>query len=175
MRKIKKWNAVPKRLNVFFVLIFVAFTVLVFRLGVLQIVYGEDYKLEAARTEDVLIETNAPRGQIRDRNGEVIVTNTPQRAITYVRMKDSTNAKRYELAVKLAEIIHMPTDKIPERDKKDFWMFLNPERSDQLISEAEMAKLTENEATQSEIDTLKLERVTPAMLRELTAKDMQVL
>ncbi|MGL4821077.1 MAG: penicillin-binding protein, partial [Bacilli bacterium] len=175
MQQKKKWNVLPMRLNIFFILIFMLLTVLVFRLGVLQIVYGQDYKLEVEKTEDVRIEKDAPRGIVHDRNGQVIVANTPERAIMYVRPKNSTQESRHDLAKKLSEFLTMDTKKITERDLKDYWMFLFPEETKALISDKEMSEFVEKEMTSKEVDDVRRERITEAMLDKLTEQDLQVL
>ncbi|MGL4521877.1 MAG: peptidoglycan D,D-transpeptidase FtsI family protein, partial [Bacilli bacterium] len=175
MQPKKKGNVLPMRLNIFFILIFLLLTVLVFRLGVLQIVYGQDYKLEVEKTEDVRIEKDAPRGIIYDRNGEVIVSNTPERAIMYVRPKSSSQDSRYELAQKLSAYLTMDVEKITERDLKDYWMFLHPDETKELISKSEMLKFQEKELTNAEIDDIRRERISEKMLDGLSEKDLQVL
>jgi cell division protein FtsI/penicillin-binding protein 2 len=66
------------------------FSVLILRLGLVQIVYGEDFKREIERTEDITVNNPVPRGKLFDRNGKVIVDNTPLNAITYTKFQDTS-------------------------------------------------------------------------------------
>lgn len=59
----KKKRTVPLRLNILFFLIFLLFSGMILRLGIVQIVYGEDYRKEVERTEEVTISTSVPRGK----------------------------------------------------------------------------------------------------------------
>ena len=59
------------RMNVLFFSIFLLFSVLILRLGYLQIVKGEDYTRALARTEEVPVNTSVPRGRIFDSEGRV--------------------------------------------------------------------------------------------------------
>ena len=58
-----------------FFIVFLLFSVLILRLGVVQIVYGEDYKREIERTEDVTVNNPVPRGKMYDAYGNIIVDN----------------------------------------------------------------------------------------------------
>lgn len=82
-----------------------------------QIVYGDDYKREIERTEDVTVNSPVPRGKMFDRNGQVIVDNTPQNAITFTN-NGYKQDEMLEVAERLAKLIHKDTEKVQERDKK---------------------------------------------------------
>lgn len=45
-------------------------------------------------------------------------------------MKGSTAADRLETAKKLADLIEVPTDKLTDRDKKDYWLALHKEEAE---------------------------------------------
>ena len=81
-KKKKKKTHVPFRLNVLFFLVFVLFSVLILRLGVVQIVYGDEYRREVERTEEVTVNNSVPRGKMYDRNFNLMVDNQPLDAIT---------------------------------------------------------------------------------------------
>jgi penicillin-binding protein A len=79
--KKKKKPHVTFRLNMLFFVVFMLFSVLILRLGLVQIVYGEDFKREIERTEDITVNNPVPRGKMFDRNGKIIVDNTPLNAV----------------------------------------------------------------------------------------------
>ena len=68
-KKKKKAN-VTTRLNIVFFVVFLLFSVLILRLGLVQIVYGDDFKREIERTEDITVNNPVPRGKMFDRNGK---------------------------------------------------------------------------------------------------------
>ena len=107
------------RMNALFFLIFLLFSVLVFRLGYLQIVKGEEYVRELERTEEIQVKTSVPRGRIYDRYGRVLIDNHPEKAITYTRMPKTKNEDIIKIAEKLAELIDMPINRVTYRDKQD--------------------------------------------------------
>src|SRR6185437_7125353 len=90
--KVRQRKHIAFRMNFLFFSIFVLFSLLIFRLGYLQIVKGEDYRLLLERTEEIAINTSVPRGRIFDREGHVLVDNEPKNAITYTKMS-STSSK----------------------------------------------------------------------------------
>ena len=73
--KKKKKNHLPLRLNILFFAVFLLFSLMIVRLGVVQLVHGETFREEVERTEDITIGTMVPRGKIMDRNQNVVVDN----------------------------------------------------------------------------------------------------
>ncbi|MDG4655521.1 penicillin-binding protein 2 [Ectobacillus antri] len=171
----KKKSHVPIRLNILFFIVFVMFSALILRLGVVQIVYGEDYTKEVERTENLTVNTPVPRGKMFDRYGRTVVDNTPLRTITYTRMKGSKSEERLELAKELAKLMDMPTDKLTERDKKDFWIELNPDKAKKKITKKEWDAFEAKKLSDKDIYNLQLERVTAADLNQFTPADLEVL
>ena len=75
-----------------------------------------------------------------DRNGQIIVGNKAQKAITYTNFGASRN-EMLNVAKKLAELINIPHDKVQERDKKDYWILKYPERAAEKVPADERKKL----------------------------------
>jgi penicillin-binding protein 2 len=69
------------RLRVVGAVVLVLFGVLVLRLWTLQVVDGKTYAAAVTRNQVRVVSLAAPRGEIVDRNGTVLVTNTPQQEI----------------------------------------------------------------------------------------------
>ncbi|GGI11184.1 peptidoglycan D,D-transpeptidase FtsI family protein [Gottfriedia solisilvae] len=170
----------PTRLNTLFFLVFLLFSLLILRLGVVQIVKGEDYQLELERTENMTVDKSVPRGKILDRNGKVVVDNTPLRSITYTRKKGTTSAELLEMATKLTSYLKMPTDKIMERDRKDYWLLTHPEEAKELVSKKEdkklKAKYEEDPASYNkEYYAMQLDAITEDDIKSLSKQDLQIL
>lgn len=150
--KKKKTAQVPFRLNILFFVVFLLFSALILRLGVVQIVYGEDYRKEVERTEDEIVSTPVPRGKIYDRFHRVIVDNIPENAITYTRSKTATPEDTLKVARKLAKYIDKPVDKVTERDMKDYWILTRKEKAEKKVSKKERRELEKQGLSQKEID-----------------------
>ena len=104
------------RMNILFFVIFLLFSVLILRLGYLQIVKGEDYSRAIARTEEVAVNTSVPRGRIFDAAGRLQVDNEPVNSITYTAMQTTKRDEMLEVATELAKLIEKDTDKVTLRD-----------------------------------------------------------
>jgi cell division protein FtsI/penicillin-binding protein 2 len=180
--KKKKRAQVPFRLNILFFVVFLLFSALILRLGVVQIVYGEDYRKEVERTEDQVVSTPVPRGKIYDRFHRVIVDNIPRKAITYTRSKTTTPEDTLKVAEKLAQYIYVDKsmiDKVTERDMKDYWILTRKDKAEKKVSKEERKKLEKQKLSPKEIDKriyeLTLKRITPADLAEISKKELEVI
>ena len=168
------------RMNVLFFSIFLLFSMLIFRLGYLQIVKGEDYVLALERKEEVAVNTSVPRGRIYDRYGRVLVDNEPENAITYTKMQTTTMEEMLTIAEQLAMLMEQPIDRVTLRDKQDFWIMKNKDAAYAKVTKKEEDELKQNEELedkeiQAEIDRLVRERITEEELAQLTPFELEVL
>ena len=173
--KNEKRKSLPIRLNILFLLAFIIFTIVVVRLGMVQIVFGEDYTNEVQKQEEVDVSTSVPRGKIYDRNLNTIVKNKPMNAITYTRTSSTSQKDRLKIAKKLAEMIKIDTDKITERDKKDYWILTRPKEAEKLITDEDRKKVKDGKLKEDDLYQLQLDRITEDKLNELTDQDLKVL
>lgn len=179
--KAKQRASLTFRMNVLFFSIFLLFSVLIFRLGYLQIVKGEDYVSKLAMMEEVKVNTSVPRGRIYDRNGRILVDNVPENAITYTKLPTTKTEEMVKIAESLAALIDMPTNRVTARDKEDFWILLNAEEAKEKVTIEEMNKFRqanegiEEKEVNREYDKRVRERITEEELASLTEQDMEVL
>lgn len=173
-KKKKKKTHVPFRLNILFFLVFVLFSALILRLGVVQIVYGDDYRREIERTEEVTVNNSVPRGKMYDRNLKLMVDNQPLDAITYTRKQGTKQTEMVETAEKLAKLIEKDTKKVTERDKKDFWILNNPKLAEKKVTDKERKKVEEGELEESDLYKIQLDRITSDEI-QLSKDELEVL
>ncbi|MDR7240987.1 cell division protein FtsI/penicillin-binding protein 2 [Priestia megaterium] len=159
MKRKREKNQIPYRVNLIFLVVFVLFSVLILRLGLIQIVYGENYSREVEKTQNATVSTPVPRGKMYDRYNRVIVDNTPLNTITYARFQGNTTEERLRIAKKLATMIDVPYTtniidipenkknvdsknvvKITERDMKDYWITIHPKKTEQKITKTDRKK-----------------------------------
>ncbi|MFC0270668.1 peptidoglycan D,D-transpeptidase FtsI family protein [Metabacillus herbersteinensis] len=119
------------------------FVTLIVRLGVVQIVQGEEFSKEVSKTESDYASFPAPRGKMVDRYGRVLVDNKDVPAITYTVDKTTKASEKIDTAQKLANLIKVPTDFLLEKDRdlQDYWLAANPEEAKELLSEKEIEDL----------------------------------
>jgi penicillin-binding protein A len=158
-----------------FFVVFLLFSLLILRLGVVQIVYGDDFKREIERTEDITVNNPVPRGKMYDRNGQIIVDNIPLNAITYTKYQGTKQEEMLDVAEKLAKLIEKDASKVQERDKKDFWIMKNPDEANKKITKKEQALFEAKKLDDKDIYKLILSRVTEKELGVLTKEDLEVL
>ncbi|MFX3674390.1 MAG: peptidoglycan D,D-transpeptidase FtsI family protein [Paenisporosarcina sp.] len=168
------------RMNILFLAIFLLFTILILRLGYLQIVKGEDYKRALERTEEIPVNSSVPRGRIYDREGRILVDNEPKNAITYTKMQTTKPKEMLDIAEQLAKLIDKSIDDITLRDQQDFWIMKNKEKAYKKVSKKEEAKIRDNTELskgeiQKKIDTLVRERITPEELNSFSNSEKEVL
>lgn len=174
-KKKKKKTLVPFRLNVLFFLVFLLFSVLILRLGVVQIVYGDEYRREVERTEEVTVNNSVPRGKMYDRNFNLMVDNQPLDAITYTRKQGTKPTEMLETARKLAKLIDKETDKVTERDKKDFWILMHPKQAEKKITKKERQKVEEGLLEDKDLYQLQIDRITKEEYDSLSKDELEVL
>jgi penicillin-binding protein 2 len=112
----KRWN----RLLSMLIIMFILFGIIVARLGVLQVVKGQEY-IEVANDKSIIeIDDFAPRGQILDKSGIVIASNRQVYMVTYNEVEVDGN-KFFDTMVTLFEIL----DENKENQKDDFPLIID--------------------------------------------------
>ncbi|MDN4073827.1 peptidoglycan D,D-transpeptidase FtsI family protein [Fictibacillus terranigra] len=176
----KKKNHLPFRLNILFVAVFLLFSILILRLGVLQIVNGEEKRQESEAIKKEEAKKEAPRGKILDRYQRVVVDNKPYFTLTYTKTSSTKAVDTYRIAKWLSQHIKVDEKKVTERDKKDFFIVktgveklmkerLTPAEAKKLNNEKEY-KLLVDRITKKDLDTLtKIDRQILAIKREMDA------
>lgn len=179
--KAKQRASLTFRMNVLFFSIFLMFSILIFRLGYLQIVKGEDYVRKLESMEEVKVNTSVPRGRIYDRYGRILVDNRPENAITYTKLPTTKTAEMIEVAKDLAQLIDMPTKRVTYRDRQDFWILKNNDVAKAKVTDEEMKEFRlanediEEKEVNAEYDRRIRERITEEELAQLTNFDLEVL
>ncbi len=79
------------RLRVVGAVVLLLFGILVLRLWTLQVVQGKSYAAAVTRNQVRVVSIPAPRGEIVDRSGTVLVSNTPQQEILLSRAEAAHN------------------------------------------------------------------------------------
>jgi penicillin-binding protein A len=170
--EIKKNPALAFRLNLLFLIVFICFSILVIKLGTLQIIKGEDYKREISRTENHIIREPVPRGKIFDRYGRIIVDNNGKNAISYTKAQHTKHEEILNTAKKLAQMIDVQTDKLTERDLKDFWILTRPNLAKAKLTKQE---LSNKKLSSTDLYKLQLKRIDVIKdLSSITGKEKKV-
>jgi penicillin-binding protein A len=170
----KKKSHFPFRLNLLFLFVFFLFSLLVLRLGIVQIVYGENYKQEITKNYDITYTNPVPRGIIIDRKHKIIVDNIPKSALTFLNPGIS-QSEMMGTAQKLAKLINKNTNKVTVRDKKEFWMIKHPKLAAEKISPKESDLYKAKKLSDKDIYKIKMDRITVEELNQLSKEDLEVI
>ncbi|WP_312470253.1 penicillin-binding protein 2 [Neobacillus sp.] len=169
----KKPSHFSFRMNLLFFSVFLLFSILILRLGFVQIVYGENFKRDLERKEEFTISNPVPRGHMYDRKFKVIVDNNPKKAITFTN-EGFSQKEMLVTAEKLAKLISKNTDKVTERDMQDFWIMKHPMLANEKITLKEKDLYDAKKITDKDLYKLKLDRITKDELG-LSDEELEVL
>lgn len=172
----KKKSHVPFRLNLLFFIVFALFSAVIFRLGFLQIIRGDEFEAIVKRTETTLVTESVPRGLIYDSDGAVLVGNEPQHAITYTRGANTTAEDMAAVASVLGGLITVDSESITERDLKDYWIAVHNEEmldrltdDEKLLPGSELYELELGKITPEEINFSEEERQVAAIFKSMNS------
>lgn len=169
------------RMNILFFSIFLLFTLLILRLGYLQIVKGEDYRRDLERTEEVPVNTSVPRGRIFDSKGRILVDNEPQLAITYTKMQTTKSEDMFKIAQELSLHIEKNIKAITKSDLQDFWLRKYPDEALELVTDKERKEIEADEELEEKkekniaIDRLTRTRISEEQLNSFTPEELEVI
>jgi len=106
-------NKLALRIAIFGGVALALFVVLFFRLWLLQIVNGDEYLAEAKNNRTHEFRVSAPRGEILDRDGKILVSNRTSLAlqVNLAKLPEEPRERRAELA-RLAELTHTTLPKL---------------------------------------------------------------
>ena len=154
------------------VLFSILFMILLCRLYVVMITKEENFEKKLTLLTKTTVEgSSAPRGRILDRKGRVIVDNKASKIIYYQKEKNTTTEDEVHLAFEVSMHLSLPYEKLTERNLREFYVAMYPEKAEQSIQKKEWEKLEARKLTNKEIEELKLKRVTNENLESMTEED----
>ncbi len=162
-------NLIQLRLNGLFFMVFVLFSILILRLGFIQIIKGEAYSAQAKETDVTTVSYSVPRGRIYDTNNKLVVYNIPEKAIVYTPPKYPQPGELLELAKKLTTFLVMTDreiNKVTDRDLKDIWLLAHNNGTD-LITKKEEKLNEQKKLNDKDLYQLKLNRITESDLQAM--------
>lgn len=165
---------IDRRYRILIGLIIILMGVLISNLYYVQIVKHEYYnELLATLTLNVVEGETAPRGRIYDRNGILIVDNVPVKTISYKKITGTSMSEEISYAYKVAELIEVDYTELKDSVLRNFWVINNNSIAKSKITSEEWKLFEERKLTSSEIDKMKLERITEEELAEYKELDKE--
>lgn len=162
------------RFLVISVILFILFIIIMYKIVDIQILNKDKYvKSLDNLTIDVVYSTSTPRGRIYDRNYNLLVDNVGVKTIYYKRLSGTTTSDQIKLAYEVAKNIEVDSSKLEEINLKEFYMVNNKELCDNKITKEEKEKLKQRKLTLTDINNLKLERITKEELDKYNDLDKE--
>lgn len=133
------------------------------------------YQQKLIELTDVIVEgESAPRGRIYDRNYNLLVDNVAVPIIYYKKEDDITAKEEVDLAYSVVDQIELKYEKLYIRNLKEFYLVLYPDKGEEKITGEEWDKLKQRVLTYSDIENLKISRITTDDLAIFTERDKKV-
>ncbi len=165
-------QTIEKRYVVIIVLIILLLFFMASYLFVIQVLRQDFYKEKVDRLNLTYVYgESAPRGRIYDRNGKLIVDNTPIKVIYYKKPVGITTKEEISLAYKVADLISVAYEKLYITNLKEFWIVNHKEEANLKITSQEWREYEERKLTAGDIQKLKIERITEEELEEYDIRD----
>jgi cell division protein FtsI/penicillin-binding protein 2 len=168
-----KWQGssdIKKRLRIFIVVICLLFSVVWVRLYQVQILSQKEYLGKLIEYTKKYQTFTTPRGEILDRNGNVLVANRERLAITYLRPVGVTNDQEWDLAYRFVDLFEIDASGLKPRDLKDLFITLYPDQAKAKITQADWAQYNAGKLSDNDIYLLKIERITTDDLKVLDVR-----
>ena len=155
------------RITFLLIFIIICFFIITLKMGYMQLF---NTKASIADLNQLSTKTvygsSMPRGRIYDRNYNVIVDNVGVNLISYKRESGMTTKDEVSIAYKLAEKLDVDYSALTDTELRKFWIVNNEEEADKKITEEEKELYERRKLKATEIEALKIKRIT---LDELSA------
>lgn len=122
-------------------------------------------------TNVIVYGESAPRGRIYDRNYNLLVDNIAVPIIYYKKVDKITKQEEIELIYEVIDKLELEYDKLKTRNLKEFYLVLYPNKGNEKITEEEWDKQKQRVLNSSDIENLKMARITDDELNTLSETD----
>ncbi len=156
------------RLNVFIAIILFLFVIVWLNLFSIQIIRNNEYSTKLTNFTKTYQYIASPRGEIMDRNGEILVSNQERLAIIYYPPLNITSSEEWDLAYQFANDFEVDISTLNQRDLKDVYMINYPDEVKALITDSEWDDYYDDKITDDGIYQLKIQRITTSDTSKLT-------
>lgn len=176
-QKNKQDNIVSRRLIGLLCVVLAFTSIMAFRLGYIQFVQADELEVKLEQYGTTTYSTDAPRGEIVDRNYTKLVDNVNVISATYYAPKKISDDVLKESANFLAKTINLDvnnTDIISVRAKKDYFIMFHEDVADSLITDEERKQAQGQDNSSKVIYNLQIERITPELINQyMDANDIK--
>ena len=163
---------VNKKLDILEIVIIFLFLLLAYFLFKTIYLKEDFYKEKLNSLTNVIVYgESAPRGRIYDRNYNLLVDNIAVPIIYYKKVDKITKQEEIELIYEVIDKLELEYDKLKTRNLKEFYLVLYPNKGHEKITEEEWDKQKQRVLNNSDIENLKIARITDDELNTLSEID----
>lgn len=163
---------VNKKLDILEIVIIFLFLLLAYFLFKTIYLKEDFYKEKLNSLTNVIVYgESAPRGRIYDRNYNLLVDNIAVPIIYYKKVDKITKQEEIELIYEVIDKLELEYDKLKTRNLKEFYLVLYPNKGNEKITEEEWDKQKQRILNNSDIENLKIARITDDELNTLSEID----
>lgn len=167
-----KNEKIDQRTKIILTITLILFICIFIRIIYLNIFMGNYYKMKLNNEKEIYAYgDSAPRGRILDRNGNVLVDNKAVKTIYYQKQNNISQEEEINLAYEMMKILKLNYNKLTKRNKKEFYILINEEETNNLITKKEYEDLENRKIKEEDIYELKIKRITNKMLNKMTKED----
>lgn len=170
-KKNQQGNILTRRLIILLCIVVTISSVMATRLAYIQFSAADELAVKLEKYGTATYTTDAPRGEIVDRNYTKLVQNVNVICATYYAPKKITNNQLKKSARFLADTINFDTSTISKRNKKDYFIIAYPKLADDLVSDEEKNKLQNQDNYDDALLKLQIERISDEMLEKYMDED----
>lgn len=161
-----------KKLDILEIVIIFLFLLLAYFLFKTIYLKEDFYKEKLNSLTNVIVYgESAPRGRIYDRNYNLLVDNIAVPIIYYKKVDKITKQEEIELIYEVIDKLELEYDKLKTRNLKEFYLVLYPNKGNEKITEEEWNKQKQRVLNSSDIENLKISRITDDELNTLSETD----
>lgn len=162
-RKEKEFDldqSLNRRFKLIIVVMLMLFSLVWVNLYTVQIIKNGEYTEKLKDFTKSYISIPSLRGNVYDRNGEVLVSNQERLSIVYYPPEKVTTEEEWTMALHFASHFNIDNASLYPRDLKDMVIFLYPELTEKKVTEEEWAAYYNGTLSDNDIYLIKLDRIT---------------
>lgn len=148
------------RIKLFALITSAVFVLVLLQLFSMQILQQDSYQIKLENFTQTYQTMASPRGEIFDRKGEILVTNTERLAIVYFPPLNTSTQQEWDRAYAMADAFEFSLETLTLRDLKDLYILLYPDLASDKITDAEWDQYDAGKITSVGIYNLKLTRIS---------------
>lgn len=173
LKKLVDFNKITNfRFQIIAVCLSILFLIIGVQLVKIQVYSQAEYEAKLIKYTTSYQKVAPPRGQIYDRDFELLVENKALLNIIYTPARNATNESEWELARKIVEHYELGIDNYTNRDLQDAYINLFPKEVEGLITDEEWSKYYSKEIDDEDIYQLKLMRISEEMINDVADSEL---